>query len=78
MNMSYGYGCFWDSAFGPWAMFHELDDAIEYATGQSNRSRREGNSGVMRVYLFRDGKWHDKVCWSSVHEPVHETAAEEG
>lgn len=60
VSLSHGYACFWDTAFGPWAMFHEKKDAVSYAL------RQVALKGTRMYLLLRsNGVWEKEPCWDS-------------
>ncbi|HMJ52951.1 MAG TPA: hypothetical protein VK540_12770 [Polyangiaceae bacterium] len=65
--MDTGYGCFFDTAMLPWAMFCEREDAITFATAVVAKVLASGGRQChMRVHFKpSNGPWERKAVWDS-------------
>jgi len=66
--MEYGYGCFFDSASLPWAMFHERDDAIAYAKAEVAKRLATGFYRYCQMHVHfkdHDKPWEKTAVWDS-------------
>ena len=65
--MDTGYGCFFDTAFLPWAMFCEREDAIAYAKAEVAKHLASGARQCHMHVHFKPsgGPWEKAAAWDS-------------